>query len=284
MFESLPVPTAKVFSQFLEYYKTRKLAQVYLLYGPSNALPQEAWLQLAGAILADEEGGGISASTATSYVRKGLHPNFFYLCPEEGEKDITAEQARRLNSFLQTTPALPGWRVVIIQPAEGLNIAASNILLKNMEELPPKTTIFLISESLYKIKKTILSRAQKVFIPSESPSLESYVAENSWTQDVLKSVRTVAAGGSLPGVDDQKALAEPEKLVYFPEVIKYGLHRMVMDQLSQNTCDAQTCEYLSAYERVADFVDAAKGKSLSDAHFILAVWTLLSPQPSSPFA
>ncbi len=54
---------------------------------------------------------------------------------------VTVDEIRRVNRFLSMTAHDGGWRVVIIDPADDMNINAANALLKNLEE-PPAKTVF----------------------------------------------------------------------------------------------------------------------------------------------
>ncbi len=46
-----------------------------------------------------------------------------------------------------------GWRVVLIEPAEALNIASSNALLKTLEEPGERIVIILLARALFKIAR-----------------------------------------------------------------------------------------------------------------------------------
>ncbi|MBE7629360.1 ATP-binding protein [Tenacibaculum piscium] len=61
-----------------------------------------------------------------------------------------------------------GFKVMIIWMAEKMNIAASNKLLKLLEEPPEKTVFLLISEDEEQLLKTITSRCQALNFPSLS--------------------------------------------------------------------------------------------------------------------
>ena len=61
-----------------------------------------------------------------------------------------------------------GQRVVVLYPAEALNAAAANALLKTLEEPPPNTVFLLISNSLDRLLPTILSRCRKFPMPVPS--------------------------------------------------------------------------------------------------------------------
>jgi len=56
-------------------------------------------------------------------------------------------------------------RVVVLYPAEALNMPSSNALLKTLEEPPPGTVFLLASNSLDRLLPTILSRCRKFAMP-----------------------------------------------------------------------------------------------------------------------
>jgi DNA polymerase-3 subunit delta' len=61
-----------------------------------------------------------------------------------------------------------GLRVVVLYPAEALNMPASNALLKTLEEPPPGTVFLLSSNGLDRVLPTILSRCRKFALPMPS--------------------------------------------------------------------------------------------------------------------
>jgi len=59
-----------------------------------------------------------------------------------------------------------GLRIVLIHPAEALNAASANALLKMLEEPMPDVLFILITHQLQRLLPTIISRCQKVKMPS----------------------------------------------------------------------------------------------------------------------
>jgi DNA polymerase-3 subunit delta' len=59
-----------------------------------------------------------------------------------------------------------GAKVVLIHPAETLNINAANALLKNLEEPPPQTYFLLVSHRWHQLPATIRSRCEQVVLAS----------------------------------------------------------------------------------------------------------------------
>jgi DNA polymerase-3 subunit delta' len=80
-------------------------------------------------------------------------------------KEIKIEQIRALSDFMNISTHRQGLRVVVLYPAESLNMPASNALLKTLEEPPPGTVFLLASNSLDRLLPTILSRCRKFALP-----------------------------------------------------------------------------------------------------------------------
>lgn len=76
-------------------------------------------------------------------------------------KEIRIDQIRALADFMNVSTHRQGKRVVLLYPAEALNSASANALLKTLEEPPPDTVFLLISNSLDRLLPTILSRCRK---------------------------------------------------------------------------------------------------------------------------
>lgn len=80
-------------------------------------------------------------------------------------KEIKIEQIRQLADFMNISTHRQGLRLVVLYPAEALNMPASNALLKTLEEPPPGTVFLLSSNSLDRLLPTILSRCRKFALP-----------------------------------------------------------------------------------------------------------------------
>ncbi|MDI9804125.1 hypothetical protein QM321_22780, partial [Citrobacter koseri] len=74
---------------------------------------------------------------------------------EENKKQnakIKIEKIRDLLPFVQQTGE--GWRVVVIEPAEALNLASSNALLKTLEEPGERVVLILLADHYLKLPAT----------------------------------------------------------------------------------------------------------------------------------
>jgi DNA polymerase-3 subunit delta' len=103
-------------------------------------------------------------------VASASHPDLRILKREINEKTgkrrtkITIEQARETIEFLRRTPALGGWRVVVIDPADDLSEDAADALLKASEEPPARAVFLLVTHAPSLVKPTIRSRCRHLVL------------------------------------------------------------------------------------------------------------------------
>lgn len=93
------------------------------------------------------------------------HPDFFAVQPEEGGRSIKVDLIRDLIVFASKKSQFEGYRVVLLQPAEAMNVNASNALLKCLEEPGANTLILLVSHQPSQLLPTVRSRCQIVDFP-----------------------------------------------------------------------------------------------------------------------
>lgn len=123
------------------------------------------------------------------WLKTDIHPHLMVIRPDEDEnksKDkakkatIKIDKIREILPFVQQT--LEGWRVIVIEPAEALNIASSNALLKTLEEPSERVIIILLAEHYLKLPATIRSRTQhfaldRVHTEQATQFLQQFIAQ-----------------------------------------------------------------------------------------------------------
>src|SRR5512134_3074361 len=111
---------------------------------------------------------------ACAWMEQGSHPDFRRLDPESLAEPVEAEegsdrkkglqievdQVRSLTDFIQLSSHRRGAKVVLIHPAEALNVNAANALLKN-----------LVAHRWHQLLPTIRSRCEQVVLASPSREL-----------------------------------------------------------------------------------------------------------------
>ena len=109
----------------------------------------------------------------------GVYTNLMLVQSEDKSSNIKIEQIRDLISFVTKTAHSIGYKVVIIENADELNIASSNALLKILEDTPSNTIIILITSRIALLPKTIVSRCQRIeFTFEDSKESESLKEEH----------------------------------------------------------------------------------------------------------
>lgn len=85
-------------------------------------------------------------------------------------KEIKIDQIRALAEFMNVSTHRAGLRVVTLYPAEALNAASANALLKTLEEPPPDTVFLLVTHRIERLLPTILSRCRKLALGMPDPA------------------------------------------------------------------------------------------------------------------
>ena len=110
------------------------------------------------------------------------HPDFYELTPEipEGEAvgrkllQIKIDAVRGIVDGIHLTSVRGGLRVVLVHPAEGMNLQAANSLLKVLEEPPEHVVFLLVTHARDKLLPTIKSRCRQMVLsaPDRQTALE----------------------------------------------------------------------------------------------------------------
>jgi len=143
-------PAAAVIERAIEH---RRLGHSLLLHGDDTGVLLAAAYAIADRLL--RPAGSRSPSPNAPI---GSHPDCFELRPAGKSRQIKAEPTRDLITRLQVSPSVAAVKVAILHEADRMNLAASNIFLKTLEEPPPNTTILLLTSHPYALLSTIRSR------------------------------------------------------------------------------------------------------------------------------
>ena len=90
------------------------------------------------------------------------YPDHKHLIPDG--QVIGVDDIRQLSEFVQKRAQLGHFKTVQIDCADKMTVAASNALLKTLEEPSPNTVIVLLTNDMAKLLPTIVSRCQVVSI------------------------------------------------------------------------------------------------------------------------
>lgn len=149
----------------------------------------QAWLCEAAAGL--PERGPCGRCGSCKLVQSHLHPDLQVLMPEilrrehdwlrtddkpEGDdkkkpsKQIRIDEVRSVIEWVFKTSARGRGKVVVMHPAEALNLQSANALLKTLEEPPPGTRLLLTAADPALLLPTVRSRCQLLRLPTPAPA------------------------------------------------------------------------------------------------------------------
>ncbi len=127
----------------------------YLLSGASKS-------ESAGRLSFDQH------SPAAHWIRSQSHPDLYVLERAFDRKtrklktDISVEDARGMLQFFSKTAGTAGWKIAIVDPADDLNQASANAILKIMEEPPARSLLLLVCNHPSRLLRTIRSRCSRL--------------------------------------------------------------------------------------------------------------------------
>jgi DNA polymerase-3 subunit delta' len=150
-----------------------RLPHGLLLTGMAGIGKAELAAHLAHALTCTEptgEGDPCGQCRSCQLNAAGTHPDIHWYRPEEPGKAIKVDAIRELAQSSVLTAGGSGRSVFIIEPADAMNAAAANALLKTLEEPAGGAVLILVSASPDRLPATIRSRCQQLAL---SPPAEA---------------------------------------------------------------------------------------------------------------
>ncbi len=172
-------------------------------------------------ISGEARAGGIACGVcdACNWFRDGNHPDYRELLPEilvdddveaEGlsdpdvkdkkkSKEIKIDQIRAIADFMTLSTHRDGFRVLVIHPAEAMNMSAANALLKTLEEPSARTVILLVTDQMARLMATIRSRCQRVLLPApENLEAVTWLQQHGTGLNAAQAESALAMAGGSP--------------------------------------------------------------------------------------
>lgn len=141
----------------------QRMPHAILLQGPAGVGKTRFAERLAQGMLCESEGAApCGHCRSCDLLRAETHPNLRLITPEESGKAIKIDAVRALIQQSVLTTQGEGARVFVLAPAEAMNHAAANALLKTLEEPAGNNRLVLVSSQPQRLPATIRSRCQQM--------------------------------------------------------------------------------------------------------------------------
>ncbi|HET6433937.1 DNA polymerase III subunit delta' [Dyella sp.] len=180
------------------------LPHALLLCGPAGLGKRVFAERFVRGLLCVQPVGGEACGHCRScaLLAAGSHPDrvaVSYGLRKDGvqRSEIVVDQVRDLSARLAMSSQFGGWQVATIDPADALNAAAANALLKTLEEPAAQTMLVLVADAPWRLPQTIRSRCQRFEF-----QLPEAAAALAWlqTQGVEDGAAALEAAGGNPGL------------------------------------------------------------------------------------
>jgi len=213
-------------SFFLQRLELDKLAHAVMIEGPAGCGKQALANAMAAKLLCRENRSQACGSCRSCQLLAGAaHPDYFELEPDEDSEVIKVDQVRALIAKLNLTTSISERKLAYIHPAEAMNAAAANALLKSLEEPAGNTILILVSNNPGKLPVTIRSRCQAISVDQpDSRLVLEWLEKNSEKSAALVEAALQAAGGS--PLRAAHYLESPDLDAY--EQVKAGLAKLLV--------------------------------------------------------
>ncbi|MDY0190343.1 MAG: DNA polymerase III subunit delta' [Desulfuromonas sp.] len=228
--------------QLKQAWSSHRLAHAYLFTGTEGIGKRLMAMALTRLIFCDNK-TGCGTCNACRRLDHNNHPDLHIIEPDGTQ--IKIEQIRQLQQDLAHPPTEAARRVCIIDDAEKLNAAASNALLKTLEEPRENTLIILISSHHEQLMDTILSRCQKLpFARLQQSAIAQVLAEHdldganssAGSSDIIAAL---AAGSLKKALSSDREFYFTQRQKVLKEIAALTAHSVVpmlelAEQLSDN--------------------------------------------------
>lgn len=177
-------------------FQNKKIVHAYIFEGNNGAGKWQAALYFASILLCESVDKPCGKCQSCKRVISGLHNNLYIIEPFNNL--IRKDQIEALIIELSSTSLEAGNRVYIIKEAEKMNQAASNALLKFLEEPYPNHYLLLLTSSPQLLLSTIKSRCQQIhFKPISPKAVEELLTNKGINRDIAYVLASITSSDEI---------------------------------------------------------------------------------------
>ncbi|MGE0384810.1 MAG: DNA polymerase III subunit delta' [Gammaproteobacteria bacterium] len=176
-----------------------RLGHAVLLAGARGVGKEQFALALAGGLLcqAPTDAGGCGICRACAMFAAGSHPDFMRLGCEEDSDTIKVDRIRAVVEFMNLSRHEGVYKVVMIAPAEAMNRAAANGLLKTLEEPPAGAIFLLVAHEPGRLPATVRSRCQRIAMRAPEAMARAWLEDQLGAQAPVDDLLALGNGAPL---------------------------------------------------------------------------------------
>ena len=192
-----------MWQRLVQYFENQRLAHAILVSGPSAIGKMEfclTYIQRMHCLAPRENQQPCENCENCRLIKAGTHPDVRLVDAVEisGKvEQIKVDEIRKISQFISLSCRQGQYKSVCINKADRMNINAANALLKTLEEPPPGSVLFLVSDRADKLPATVRSRCQTWRCPVPDSSLALLWLQEKDDNPAWKSLLDAAGGKPL---------------------------------------------------------------------------------------
>ncbi len=220
--------------EFLDALRSGRPPHGWLITGPRGVGKATLAWRIARALISGQDADTLAFDVEHPVFRRiaALSEPSVHFCrpgsdPRTGRVRTTigVDDVRSVSGFLQLSAAEGGWRVVIVDAADDMTVAAANALLKILEEPPSRTMLLLVAHAPSALLPTLRSRCRTLRCGALAPPELSRALEALGAPAEAAAAVIPLAGGS---VGEAHRILQGRGLETYGEIIDLmsGMPRM----------------------------------------------------------
>jgi DNA polymerase III subunit delta' len=241
----------------------QRIPNAMLLVGPEGVGKKQFALELARSVICHSPNEGEPCESCTACLRSRQlnlpdsekkedyqsvnfsgHPDLGFIVAHN--KNILVDAIRSLENEANYRPYEAEGRFFIIDDAHKMNDAASNALLKTLEEPPSTTHIFLVTSKPDALLSTIRSRCQTVrFSPLTSAEISVHLSRSGTHSGEESELVARLSDGSIAralGIEMESFIPQREKMLKVLESAIVTADRLTLLKIAEEMNDAKNKE------------------------------------------
>jgi DNA polymerase-3 subunit delta' len=195
------VPAPLAFDDIRRAWDANRMAQAYVLVGSVRGSALSLARRIIALLFCQSSDKPCGTCPGCKGAKDGRLSDVYMLEPIMVAQQIGVEETRALCHFIGQTSFAGGWKVGMLLYADRMTPSAANAFLKMLEEPPPRTLFLLLTDKPHGLMPTILSRCQKVVLPSDREALTPWI-------DVVAGMMGDKGLGGLAGLAAAAGLGE----------------------------------------------------------------------------
>ncbi|MCX7116043.1 MAG: hypothetical protein NTW08_09080 [Gammaproteobacteria bacterium] len=170
-----------MWERYQQLYHKQRIPKAMLLVCPDDRSCQPLIDNIQARLLCSAEVGPCGQCRQCYLFQEKTHPDLYQIVSGESSETIKVDAIRLLQDTLFLSSQVAERKIIYLEYLEQMTPAASNALLKTLEEPPEQVYFIAVTRQVSRILPTILSRFQQWVIPALHTESLSYLDSSRWT-------------------------------------------------------------------------------------------------------